>query len=246
MTTAQEKINQYRKGHSAPIQYKASQSQRKAVVNEDSRTIEFYFAVWGVKDLNGEKSMKGCVTKSIQEHGPKSKSPQKIAFLKQHNQSEPLGRILSIEEDDYGAKAIAEFDNIPLANDVLEQVRSGTYNQFSYGYKYIWDRVEWDEMDDSLVLKEVQMFEISVVTIGANADTKLIGFKSLNLEDAFEELSTETELFIKSLDSTKQLHARSIISKHIALSLKEPSQKTPLPTTPRSVNIKEAINNFKF
>lgn len=242
--TQPDRFQQYKASHTAPIHYKSVAQQ--ATIDDVSRRIEFYFAVWGKKDINGEISVKGCMTKSILEHGPLSKSPQKIIFLYQHDQSLPLGRIVSITEDDFGCKAVAEFDNIALANDVITQIKSGTLNQFSYGFKYVWDKTEYDKTTSTISLKEVRMMEISVVSIGASEDTRFLGFKSVNIDDASHELIEETELFIKSLDTTKQLQARSIISKHIALSQKAGSIDSLLKDEPLKGDLKEAINNFKF
>jgi uncharacterized protein len=237
-------IKEFRAKHSSPIYYK-SVAQR-ATVREDSRTIEFYFAVWGNKDLNGEVCVKGCFQKSIQEHGPQSSSPQKIICLYEHDLKLPLGKVLSISEDDYGAKAVVQFDNIQRCNDVLDQIKSGTIDQFSFGYKYVMEKTAYDRATKSIILNEVQLFEVTVTSIGVNEKTRMIGFKSLNIEDSIEELTNETELFIKSLDSTKQLQARSIIYKHIALSKEADSIESLLNAEPPAVDIAKAINNFTF
>lgn len=247
MTQQAKTIQAIKRERTKPLNFK-SVAISDYSYNEDSRTIEFYFAVWNKRDMNGEVSLKGCMMKSIREHGPESNSPQKILFLKQHDQNLPLGRITSIIEDNYGAKAIAELDKIQLADEVLEQIKSGTYNQFSYGFKYVWDKTTYDETTETIYLHEVQMFEISVVSIGASSDTQFLGFKSINMNDAIDELNDSTELFIKSLDSTKQLQARSIISNHISLALKKPLDTTLLNEEKPKVEIdlKEAISNYKF
>ena len=239
--TAQQKKD------SKPVQYK-SLFVKEPSVSEDGRRVSGYLAVFGVKDSDDDILIKGCFAKSITDRGPDSKTNRKIAFLWQHNMKEPLGRIVELKEDDYGLYFEAEIDDFELGNRALAQLKSGTLNQFSIGYQYVWDKVEYDENLDAFIIKEVILFEGSVVTMGANEWTYFGGMKAEAIEDRRLELVKETESFIKSLPADEQYNARQIISKHIALATVQPGKplrKDDEPPVP-PFDISKAIKETKF
>lgn len=197
---------------------------RLKVVDEGERILEGYLAVFGVKDMSGETCVKGCFAKSINERGPGSKSKYKVVMLWQHIMSEPIGQFLELKEDDYGLYFKAKLDPIPTADRCLIQVKSGTINQFSFGYDYVWDKVRYDEATDSIMLLEVELYEGSAVTIGCNMETYAIK-SAEDIISAKEELDYETEDFIKALPRSKQLELRQLITKHISLAKIKPTKE---------------------
>lgn len=189
----------------------------------DDRTVEGYCCVWGVRDDRGTGWLKGCFSKSIQERGPKSNSKYKIVALWQHRMDNPIGRVIELEEDDYGLRFKIEFDEIYEAERCLLQIRSGTINQFSFGFDYIWDQMYYDEKMDTIWVKEAALYEISPVTLASMEETYAI--RSADDYDSQKEiLDEETEFVIKSLPRTKQLEVRQLISRHVSLIRAEPPE----------------------
>lgn len=195
------------------------------IVIEDN-IIKGYLSVWGVKDTYGTTFVKGCFTKSIQERGPNSNSKYKITFLWMHDQKDPIGRFRVLQEDDYGLYFEAEVDNIPEVPNgqrALAQTRSGTLNQYSIGFDYIWDKVEYDANTDSLMLLEVELFEGSIVTIASNCETYTC--RSIEEFDSEKELlDLDTDDFIKFIPRNKQIEFRQLLKRHIALAKVEPRE----------------------
>lgn len=149
-----------------------------SVVDEDKHVIEVKFASFGNVDSDRDLLVKGCFAKSINDRGPESSTNRKIAFLWQHDMRDPIGKILKIEEREDGAYAtvqLSDFDAVPNAKRAYYQLQEGTLNQFSFGFNYIWDKVEYDEEKDAFIIMEVKLYEISVVTMGANEETEYIG-----------------------------------------------------------------------
>lgn len=149
-----------------------------SVVDEDKHVIEVKFASFGNVDSDGDLLVKGCFAKSINDRGPESSTNRKIAFLWQHDMRDPIGKIMKIEEREDGAYAtvqLSDFDAVPNAKRAYYQLQEGTLNQFSFGFNYIWDKVEYDEEKDAFIIMEVKLYEISVVTMGANEETEYIG-----------------------------------------------------------------------
>ena len=212
-----------------PVMFKSFTGDFK--VSKDSRTVSGYLAAFGNIDGDGDMLIKGCFAKSISDRGPASSTARKIAYLYHHDMSRPLGRFTELKEDDKGLYFEAELDNIQLANETLEQYISGTLNQHSIGFRYVWDKCEADQIGGQMVLicRELQLFEGSVVTLGANENTPFLGLKRENFEETNQQLLTEFETLILGLDAIKQYQIRSIFSKMIALSEAKPETLRPEP-----------------
>jgi HK97 family phage prohead protease len=189
----------------------------------DERRIKGYLIVWGVRDSYGTVFLKGCCAKSIQERGPKSNGKYKIKFLWQHDQMDPLCEFDVLQEDDYGLYFEAVPDDVPNGERAVKQVRSGTLNQFSVGFDYIWDKIEYAEDVDALILKEIDLFEGSIVTIPSNMETYALRNKE-TFEKEAEIVREETEDFIKSLNRKQQIIARDLLTRNISLATFKPDE----------------------
>lgn len=190
----------------------------------EDRTVRGYLIVWGVRDSYGTMFIKGCCAKSIQERGPQSNSKYKIVMLWQHRMEDPIGQFTVLKEDDYGLYFEAVLDDpeeVPTAKRALAQIKSGTVNNLSVGFDYVWDKMEYDEQTDSIFLKEIELYEGSPVTLGSIEETYFIRSAG-NLEAAKEELNDETEEFIRTIPRSKQLELRQLIHRHISLAEMKP------------------------
>lgn len=156
-----------------------SQSGYKQMQEEDARpVIEVKFAGFGNKDSDDDILIKGCMSKSIQEHGAQSSSNRKIAFLWQHDMKDPIGKSLLEEEREdgaYGRVKMSNFDAVPNSKRAFTQMEEGVLNQFSIGYWYVWDKLDYDEKLEAFIVKEIGLYEYSVVTAGANEQTQYDG-----------------------------------------------------------------------
>lgn len=215
------------------------------LVSQDSRTISGYAAVFGNVDMARDLIVRGAFAKSISERGVNSTTNRKIAFLWQHDMSEPLGKLTKLEEDEKGLYFEAVLDKIPEGDRALEQMKSGTLNQFSIGYQYVWDKTEYDENLEAFILKEINLFEISVVTIGCNELTGFTGMKAEQLESEGNKLTRETEKALKTLPKEQEYQFRQLISKHIALAETKPPTALKQPEPP-AFDVIEAIQKTKF
>lgn len=70
---------------------------------------------------------------------------------------------------------LSNFDAVPNAKRAYYQLQDGDINQFSFGFEYIWDKLDYDEALDAFIVKEVKLYEISPVTLGANEMTEFVG-----------------------------------------------------------------------
>jgi len=181
--------------------------------NSESRTVSGYAAVFGNKDKAGDILIKGCFAKSIAERGPESSAKDKIIHLWMHDMKEPVGKITVLKEDDHGLYFEAEISKIPQGDRYIEQLKDGTLNQFSIGYKYVWDKLEYDEERDAFIVKEVVLYEISVVSIGCNGETEFLDFK-LD-ENVYKLFDKEISEALKGVENKLQI--MQLINKAISL-----------------------------
>ena len=79
------------------------------------------------------------------------------------------------EDGAYAVVQLSDFDAVPNAKRAYCQLQDGVLNQFSFGYNYVWDKMEYDEEKDAFIVKELNLHEVSVVTLGANEETEYIG-----------------------------------------------------------------------
>lgn len=191
-----EEKNKY-EGRIGKIKKSFSFDKKDININEESRTISGYGAVYGNLDKAGDVLVKGCCAKSIQERGPESSTNDKIIFLWMHDMKNPVGKITVLKEDDRGLYFEAEIDRIPEGDRLIVQLNSGTINQFSIGYSYDFDKCHWDSKG-AFVVEGIELYEISAVSIGANGQTEFIGMKSDEgpekfYEKLFEMISNATE-----------------------------------------------------
>ena len=225
------KIKEFQK-RALPINYSSLEirSDGKLVDSKlDQRIVAGYGSIWGSVNDYDEFFVKGAFAKSISENGPNSNSTYKIKFRDRHGKSVSL--FASLIEDDIGLY----FETVPLdkvqwADDLLVQLKSGTINNFSIGFKYIWDRVEWDEENDCLIILEAQLFEISAVDIPSDVQTYAVRRANENIG-----INDEVENFINKLPRKRQLEARRIFSRCMTPIDNAPDEKRsspPIVSTP--------------
>jgi len=223
------KILEFRnKVGTSPIKYayrKTALKQPATSTKEDEgRTLKQYFAIWGIKDDYGTMPLKGCFSKSIRERGPASEATYKITALYMHRQGDSVGLPAVLEEDETGLYAeIPVVEGIQVADELVIRHKRGLCNNGSYGFDYVWDKMEYDEKADAIVMKECDLFEISFVTIGAQTETYGVRNSDGTYTDDF--LLEDTEALIRKVARKDQMELRSLIDRHIALAKSQPNEQ---------------------
>ncbi|MCM3411469.1 HK97 family phage prohead protease [Metabacillus litoralis] len=149
--------------------------------------IEGYAAIFNSKTLIGEWFEEvispGAFSRTLSENGD-------IRALFNHNWDNVLGRTkngtLKLEEDTRGLKFEVELPNTSLARDLAESMRRGDINQCSFGF-FATEEV-WDYSVEPAVrtVTEVELYEISVVSIPAYEDTE-VSLRSKEIDKSVEK-----------------------------------------------------------
>jgi len=216
---------------------------------EGERLIKQYFCIFGIPDDYGTVPMRGGFKKSIEERGPASSANNKIIVLNQHNQRDPMCLPNVLIEDEIGLYAEYEPDPIPELDRVVTQIKRGTINGGSYGFNYVWDKMEYDEKTGLIFMHEMELFEVSPVSLPSQKETFVVRNTDGTFVDEF--LEEDTEAFIKTVPRKNQLELRSLIDRHITLAKSQPAEEIQQslkdkeePQQVRKINLKKLIESF--
>lgn len=142
-----------------------------------SETGEFegYGSVFGVKDSYSDIVVSGAFKKTLDEWKEKGRLP---AMLWQHDMSEPIGIYTEMKEDENGlyVKGKLLIDADPLAKRAHAHMEAGSLSGLSIGYTL--DDWEYDSEKDAFILKEINLWEVSLVTFPANDEARISNVKS--------------------------------------------------------------------
>lgn len=144
--------------------------------DEGSRKVAMYLSKFDLMDSDADIIRRGAFSKSITERGPNSMSNRKIAFLRYHNWEKPIGKFLELAEDDLGLYAVAKLSTSTDGMDALADYKDGIIREHSIGFRYIQDKIKYVDMgeDSYFEVTEVQLYEGSAVTFGANEFTNTV------------------------------------------------------------------------
>lgn len=176
-------------------------------IDSAKRTIQGYASTFGNKDHVGDIVNAGAFAKTIAERGPTADRRGDIKVLWQH--WEPIGRPIHLEEDSKGLYVEAHISNTTLGNDALALAQDGVIDKMSIGYEVIQD--EYDSNSSTRFLKELKLYEFSLVTFPANDMATITGTKSY---DKLRELLQKTQ----GMDVTRLLkEGRALSSSNRAM-----------------------------
>lgn len=232
----------------------------KGNVKKEAPLKNIAFSAFVVKAIDEEQRViKGIATTPtpdrvgdiVEPLGVQFKNP--MPLLHQHRHSEPVGTVVFEKPTKNGINFTATLPKIeepgPLKDRVdtaWGEVKHGLVASVSIGFRPI----EYSWMDDGGIrFLETEVYELSLVTIPAQAEAVITSIKSFEGEDFSRPLSKEVVNTIKSLDDDKQT---SIGNKQIANPEKNKSPgasgtgvKTvvikPKPKEAKDMNIQEQI-----
>ena len=140
--------------------------------NDESGEFSGYAAVFGNEDEGHDIIQKGAFAKTIAEDF------DRIKILSQHESYDlPIGKPLELREDEKGLYIKGKISNTSKGRDILTLMRDGVLNELSIGYDAV--AVEFDGKTGIRYLKEIKLWEVSIVTWAMNDQAKIEDVKSL-------------------------------------------------------------------
>ena len=150
--------------------------ETKADDDEDDgmARVSGYASTFNNKDFTNDVIERGAFKKTL-----RGKSGKNIKILWQHDSHMPIGRVVKAVEDERGLfiEAVMPKEH-SLVKDVVALIKSDVINRMSIGFQ-----VEDSDISRSGVrtLKEINLFEVSLVTFPANEKAEITDIKGVTL-----------------------------------------------------------------
>lgn len=167
-----------------------------------------YASVFGNVDSYGDVVVKGAFANDLQRW---KDSGNPIPLLFGHNMSDPdynLGSVVKAVEDDHGLLVTAQLDlENPKAMQTYRMLKGRRINQMSFAYDVLDEATvevagrPGDTPRKANELRELKLYEVSVVTIGANQETAVLAVKAA--ADLAEAAKAGRVLAQKHIDSLR-------------------------------------------
>ncbi len=175
---------------------------------EESGIFKGYGSVFNNKDAHYEIIMPGAFTKTILKGG---RNGNGVAMLYQHDARRPIGIWTLLAEDKKGLRVEGQLAmKTKDGKETFELMKIGALKGLSIGYDTIIDEMDKDKK--VRFIKEVDLWEISPVTFGANKKATVTNVKKIDIEK-IKEAKTERELekVLREADGFSECSAKFLV-----------------------------------
>lgn len=146
----------------------------KLATVEESGVFSGYASTFGgPADCYGDVIAPGAFASSLADHGLAGTRP---AMLWQHDSQAPIGRWLSLVEDSHGLAVEGRLTlEVQKAREAHALLRDGALNGLSIGFRARRSRAD---AEGGRILSEIELMEISLVTLPANGLARVAAVKA--------------------------------------------------------------------
>ena len=161
----------------------------------DDGVFEGYGSVFGVEDWYRDVVVKGAFSRSLADWKLKGALP---VLCWQHDAANVIGVYEEMAEDDHGLYLRGRLlkDDIDQARTAYALLKAKAISGLSIGYSVKVD--EYDRNTEIRTLKEVDLWEVSLVTFPANEHARVESVKNLKTVTDLERLLREVVGMSKS------------------------------------------------
>lgn len=187
---------------------------------DDNGGFEGYASVFGVQDYDGDVIVRGAFKKSIE-------SGKQVKMLWQHDRTTIIGKWTEIREDEKGlfVKGVL-FTELDKGREAYILLKNGVLNGMSVGFNI--QNAYQEESTRNQVIDDADLWEISLVTWGANPEALITNVKTVKdfeqfLRDAGysrKEAKTITSHGYKALQSQRDADGDEEVNQELINSLK--------------------------
>lgn len=147
----------------------------------DDGVFSGYGSIFGNKDSGGDIVVPGAFSKSLADHRQKGTRPR---MFWHHDQRQPLGKWLDLAEDGKGLFVEGKLNlGVQQAREAHALLKEGDIDGLSIGYGTI--ESEPDQKRGALLLKQVKLYEVSIVSMAMNERARVESVKSAERMDEF-------------------------------------------------------------
>lgn len=173
-----------------------SNIELRAVENSESRTIHGFIPYNSNSEPLPwiERLAKGCFTKTLQES-------RDILGLYDHNNGNLLARTsngsLRFNDTDAGLEFDIDLPDTQLGRDTYEMCRSSLLSGCSFGFTAIRDEWSYEDGQETRVILEARLWEVSIVSLPAYPQTN-VAARSLSSFFEGKELTEDEQKSVKA------------------------------------------------
>ncbi len=167
----------------------------------DDGVFEGYGSVFGVEDWYRDVVAKGAFSRSLADWKLKGALP---VLCWQHDATNVIGVYEEMFEDDHGLYLRGRLlkDDIPQARNAYALLKNKAISGLSIGYNIKVD--EYDRNTEIRTLKEVDLWEVSLVTFPANEMARVESVKNM-------KTVTDLERFLRDAGGISRAEARQVV-----------------------------------
>jgi len=152
-------------------------------LDDEAGVFTGYASVFGVVDRVGDIVAAGAFNKSLRAWTKSKKLPR---MFWQHDSCEPLGVFTAMTED---AKGLIVEGQLALGTqrgrEARELIKMGALDSLSIGYRPV--KWKYDESTDIRTLTEIDLVEVSLVSMPANEQAEIASVKSITSMEPHEQ-----------------------------------------------------------
>jgi len=216
-------------------------SLRLKDLDESNLKVQIYVSAFNNLDSDGDIILPGAYKKTIREKGPSGAN--RIKHLKQHDAYSVVGKPLEMTETSEGLLVTSQISNSTMGKDLIEDYKLDLY-EHSVGFEV----VKGESSVDGYKIMEINLWEYSSVTWGANQKTPLVGFKSESKTDILDELTKRMDRVINAIRkgnySDERFEALEIELKYIQSAYKELLSEPLKDTQTEPLNSTQEVDLF--
>ncbi len=143
--------------------------------NAETGTFKGMASVFGtlVDDYYHTRIMPGAFARTLRE------DLARVRILYQHDTWQPVGKPTTLEETSQGLYIEGEIVDTAVGVDAMKLMRRGIIDELSIGFDPVrWEMVR-DGTDEERHIYELTLWEVSLVTFGANRDAKIMSVHAM-------------------------------------------------------------------
>ena len=164
--------------------FKAASPVMKIKSLEDSGEFEGYGSTFGGEpDAHGDVIAAGAYKNSLAYHAANGTMPK---MFWQHDPSQPIGKWLEASEDETGLLMRGKLNmGVQRGQEAYALLKEGDIDGLSIGYRI--KKYSKDEDTGVWTLEELDLQEVSIVSIGANSNATISSVKAAKAAHEFTE-----------------------------------------------------------
>lgn len=170
-------INEWYSKQKRGLAMEHKQKDFKIKSADESGTISGYFSTYDrIPDSYGDVIAPGAFTETIKA---REESGHPFPLCWNHSLDQIIGAVDKIEDDEHGPLMTAHFFDTELAQEKRKLVQEGVVYQFSFAYDVKDSKtVTLDDGTKANELRDLNLFEVSIVPIPANPRAEVTEIKS--------------------------------------------------------------------